>query len=142
MIIKMQGKKGQGDIYNQTEIIKTLMKDKRTGLCVVVDEYGYATYFHGQDNEAISFECPYHVVSYSDFIRDNIENVIINKEKYTNMFIENIFGLTGLVIISDLEMIDYEFKEHLISRLEDYYVKNIKANSLHTVHYVDIKLSI
>lgn len=131
----MQGKRGQGDKYNQREIIKGLIDDKRTRLCIVVDRYAL---FSCQEDTTIPLEYPYHLVSLLD-IADNICELINNLDKYIELLFNKMLRLNGLVAVNTLEL--DRMSDFIITKIEEYYDLHIECDVNHKVHYIFIDIS-
>lgn len=137
MLIKMQGKLGQGDQINQTKIIKLLMADKRTKLCVVVERVGN---YKNQDDTAVPLDYPHQVISFWKFIDCDIQELLRDENKYVNSFMDYVFSLEGMIAIDVLEL--GEYRDYFISKIEKYYFKELKVNKESSVHYIYIDWSI
>ena len=134
MLLQMIGQKGQGDIWEQREIIRKLATNENTKLCLVVETYSS---YDMQDDTAVPLDLNYQLV-------DLYERVFKHLDGHTLMdfegdlirpIVENLFGMTGLVVL-DCRTLGQELRAAFMCHIKNYYWKSVCADKLNKTHLV------
>lgn len=131
MFVQMRGRRGQGDIWEQREVIRKLATDDKTKLCVVIESCGR---YGIQDDTAVDLNLNFKLInlterlmSVKEWPRDVAGEIMMSIAK-------EVFEMQGLVVV-DCALRPF-LVDALMKAFEEYYWKNIESDWRNKTHLV------